>query len=111
MITSTLRSNEGSYFILSTSNMLNPATLLPTPKTKQQVLYMNDRGSSITPSPFPHIHNSPLFSTTDTWFIDGSSANTLLKKRVVYFIVNGSKAMEANPLPPVLPHKGQNSLP
>lgn len=73
----------------STSNHLNLASLLPM--IAFEVLQM-------TPTPSPHMNSTPLYTASDTWFMVRSLTNTDIQKRPGY-IVNGSKVIEASPLP------------
>ncbi|XP_063095361.1 uncharacterized protein LOC134473773 [Cavia porcellus] len=83
---------------IATSGPLNIATLLSTSEGHPH--YDSIEFLQMTPTSFPHISSTPLSLAFDTWFIDGSSTNTDNQKKAGYAIVNQSKVIEANPLPP-----------
>ena len=90
---------KNSGLIMSSCEVLNPATLLPTPKGSlpfHSCLETLDHWTK----PWEGLSEDPLTYPEEIWYTDGSSFVFNGKGRDRYAVVSNFEATEAKPLPP-----------
>ena len=90
---------ENPGLTISPCEVLNPATLLPTPEGSlpfHSCLEILDHWTK----PWEGLSEDPLTSPEKIWYTDGSSFVLDGKRRVGYAVVSNFETIEAKPLPP-----------
>src|SRR5574337_831079 len=90
---------EKTGLTISPCEVLNPATLLPTPEGSllfHSCLETLDHWTK----PRERLSERPLTNPEEIWYTDGSSFVFDGKRRAGYAVVSNSETIEAKPLPP-----------
>ena len=90
---------EISGLTISPCEVLNPATLLPTPKGSlpfHSYLETLDHWTK----PREELSEDPLINPEEIWYTDGSSFVLDGKRRARYAVVSNFETIEAKPFPP-----------
>ena len=90
---------KNSGLIMSSCEVLNPATLLPTPKGSlpfHSCLETLDHWTK----PWEGLSEDPLTYPEEIWYTDGSNFVFNGKRRAGYAVVSNFEAIEVKPLPP-----------
>ena len=90
---------ENPGLTISPCDVLNPATLLPTPKGSllfHSCLETLDHWTK----PQEGLSEDPLTNPEEIWYTDGSSFVLGGKRRAGYAVVSNFETIEAKPLPP-----------
>ena len=89
---------ENPGLTISPCEVLNPATLLPTPEGCLPFPYCLETLDHWT-KPREGLSEDPLANPEEIWYTDGSSF-VLDRKRAGYAVVSNFETIEAKPLPP-----------
>ena len=90
---------ENPGLTISPGEVLNPATLLPTPEGSLPFHYCLETLNHWT-KPQKGLSEDPLINTEEIWYNDGSSFVLDGKRRAGYAVVSNSEIIEAKPLLP-----------
>ena len=90
---------ENPGLTISPCEVLNPATLLPTPKGSLPFHSRLETLEHLT-KPWEGLSEGPLSSPEEIWYTDGSSFVLDGKRRAGYAAVSNFDTTEAKPLPP-----------
>ena len=90
---------ENPGFTISPCEVLNPATLLPTPEGSLPFHSCLDTLDHWR-KPRDRLSEDPLTNPEEIWYIDGSSFVLDEKRRVRYAVVSNFETIEARSLPP-----------
>ena len=85
---------ENPGLTMSPCEVLNPATLLPTPKGSLPF------HSCLETKPREGLPEGPLTNSEEIWYTDGSSFVLDGKRRAGYAVVSNFETIVAEPLPP-----------
>ena len=99
---------ENPGLTISPCEVLNPATLLPTPEGSlpfHSCLETLDHWTK----PWEGLSEDPLTNPEEIWYTDGSSFVLDGKRRAGYAVVSNFEIIEAKPLPPAVKVPGHDS--
>ena len=99
---------ENPGLTISPCEVLNPATLLPTPEGSlpfHSCLETLDHWTK----PREGLSEDPLTNPEEIWYTDGSSFILDGKRRAGYAVVSNFEIIEAKPLPPAVKVPGHDS--